>query len=67
MAKINVNNIEYEYDSLSDNAKGQVVNLQFVEAELQRFTALTAVYKTARDAYVQALQAELPTTNSKSN
>ena len=36
MAKISINNKEYDFEQLSKEAQAQVANLQFVEAELQR-------------------------------
>ena len=59
MATITIDGIEYDTESFSDQAKAQVVNLQFVQAELQRLGAQIAVYKTAEAGYAQALQAEL--------
>ncbi len=60
MAKINIDNVEYDFDTLPEAAKGQLVSLQFVEAELHRLDAQIAVYKTARVAYIAALKDALP-------
>lgn len=60
MANITIDNIEYDLDSLSDEAKAQLTSLQFVDAEIQRLTAQSAVLQTARMAYSKALQAALP-------
>jgi hypothetical protein len=48
-------------DSLSDETKAQLQSLQFVDTELQRLQAQSAVLQTARSAYAKALQASLPT------
>ncbi len=60
MPIIKIDNIDYELDTLSDEAKAQLTSLQFVDAELQRLSAQTAVLQTARMAYSKALQAALP-------
>ena len=60
MPKITVDNRDYDFDSLPDEAKGQITSLQFVDAELARLAAQTAVLQTARMAYSKALQAALP-------
>ena len=59
MAKITINNKEYEFEQLSKEAQAQVTSLQFVEAELQRLQAQEAVLRTARNAYSRSLQDEL--------
>ena len=61
MPKITVDNKEYDLDILSSEAKAQVASMQFVDAELARLNAQTAVLQTARIAYGNALQAALPT------
>lgn len=59
MATINIDNKEYNYDKLSNEAKAQLVSLQFCDQELQRLQAQAAAYQTARQAYAKALQAAL--------
>jgi hypothetical protein len=61
MTTINIDNIEYDTDKLSDEAKAQLVSLQFCDQELARLQAQSAAYQTARIAYAKALQAALPT------
>jgi hypothetical protein len=60
MGTITIDNQTYDTDSLSDEAKNQLVSLQFVDAELQRLQAQAAVLQTARTAYANALKAALP-------
>jgi len=36
---ITIDNKEYDLDKLSDEAKAQIVSIQFVDAELQRVNA----------------------------
>lgn len=60
MPIIRIDDKDYELDTLPDTAKAQLQSLQFVDAELQRLQAQTAVLQTARVAYFKALQAALP-------
>lgn len=59
MATITINGVEYDTDNLSEEAKAQVISLQFVQAELQRLEAQIAVFKTAEAGYAKALQEQL--------
>jgi hypothetical protein len=61
MPTIKIDNVDYDTDKLSDEAKAQLVSLQFCDQELARLQAQTAAYQTARMAYAKALQAALPT------
>ena len=60
MPTITIDNHSYDLDTLSDEARAQLTSLQFVDAELARLQAQTAVLQTARRAYAKALQAALP-------
>ncbi len=48
---IKIDDKDYDLDTLSDEARAQLTSLQFVDAELARLTARTAVLQTARMAY----------------
>ncbi len=65
MAKITINNVDYDTDKLSDNAKAQLVNIQYVDQELARLQAQTAALQTARMAYANALIEALPANKKK--
>ncbi len=54
------NAIDYNLDTLSDEAKAQLGSMQFVDAEIQRLNNLIATLQTARIAYSKALNAALP-------
>ena len=56
MATITIDNKDYELDNLSDEAKQQVVSLQFVQSEIKKLEAQLAVYQTASIAYSSALK-----------
>ena len=58
--KVNVNGTEYNIADLSDEAKVQVQNLRAADAEIRRLNMQLALAQTARNAYIQALQAALP-------
>lgn len=57
-----VDGVEYKLDELSDNAKMQLTNIQFVDAQIQQFNNEWAVADTARIGYTNALKAELTKT-----
>ena len=59
MTKININEKEYDTENMDENAKANVVSLQFVQAELRRLEAQIAVYKTAEKAYAITLKEAL--------
>ncbi|MBV1928563.1 MAG: hypothetical protein KUG81_03520 [Gammaproteobacteria bacterium] len=58
--KITIDNVDYTLGDLSDNAKGQLRGLQIAENEMKRLNTQLALAQTARNAYMQALQADLP-------
>ena len=60
MPSIKIDNVEYDTEKFSDEAKAQLVSLQFCDQELQRLQALAAAIQTARMAYAKALQSALP-------
>lgn len=57
--KINIDGKEYSLSELSDNARAQVANLQFVDAQIQQLNNEWAVSDTARIGYTNALKSEL--------
>ncbi len=57
--KITIDNVEYKLDDLSDEARAQLANIQFVEARLQQLNNEWAVSDTARIGYTNALKADL--------
>lgn len=59
MSEITIDGKKFNVDSLSNNAKAQLGNLQFVDQEIARAQAHLAVLQTARNAYAQALKQEL--------
>lgn len=59
MAAITIDNIEYDTDTFSPEAKEQLQSIRFVDSELARLNAQAAVLQTARMAYVNALKQAL--------
>lgn len=57
--KIKIDGVEYKLDKLSENAKAQLGNINFVDAQLQQLNNELAVSDTARIGYTNALKAEL--------
>lgn len=65
MSTIKIDDIEYDLDSLSAQAKEQLQNLQFVDQELARLQAKAAVLQTARSTYANMLKDALPKSAGK--
>ena len=57
--KITIDEVEYKLSDLSDTAKAQLANIQFVDAQIQQLNNEWAVADTARMGYTNALKAEL--------
>ena len=57
--KVKIDDVEYNVEDLSDNAKAQIENIQFVDEQLQQLNNEWAVSDTARIGYTHALKADL--------
>lgn len=57
---IKIDDKEYSLNKLSDHAKAQIANIQFIDMRLQQLNNEVAVADTARMAYSKALKNELP-------
>ena len=55
MAKVTIDDKEYETEDMTKDARAQLVSLQFVNGEVQRLQALTAAMQTAANGYSVAL------------
>ena len=64
MVKITIDDVEYDTENMSDNAKAQVASLQFNEAHMNRLRNELAIADTAKIAYVNALKVELEKNNT---
>ena len=56
MAKIFIDNVEYDTDSLSKDALAQLQSIQFVDSQLATLQGQIAAMNTARIGYSNALQ-----------
>jgi hypothetical protein len=57
--KVTIDGKEYNASDLSEGVKGQLMSMRAAEQELARLKSLAAITQTARNAYAQAIQAEL--------
>ena len=57
--KITIDGVEYDFDKLSDKAKMQIANIQFVDERIQQLNNEWAVSDTARIGYMRALKSEI--------
>ena len=60
MTNVKIDGKDYDLNDLSNTAKDQLSNLQFVQGELKRLEAKVAVFKTSEAAYGRALNNFLP-------
>ncbi len=64
MPNIKIDDKDYDFDSLSNEAKSQLQMINICDQELSRLNAQLAITQTARLAYSKALLAELPVIGS---
>ena len=57
--KIIIDDVEYNLDSLSEEAKAQIASIEFVDAQLQQIQNELAISDTARIGYTNALKREI--------
>jgi hypothetical protein len=57
---IKIENHEYTFDSLSDDAKQQLTNLNIVDQEIARLQRQLVIAQTARNVYATAVKNNLP-------
>jgi len=58
-ATLTVDGKNYDPETISDNAKNLIRNVQFADQELNRLRMQVAAIQTARQAYVTSLKTEL--------
>jgi hypothetical protein len=64
MPTIKIDEVDYDLDLMSDEAKAQLASIQFVDAELARLQSQVAVLQTARMAYANVLKGQLTPQNN---
>lgn len=62
MSTITIDNKPFDLDTLSDDARVQLVSLQTVDRKIADAQQELAILQTARNAYAQALAGQLPKT-----
>jgi hypothetical protein len=67
MAKITIDDKEYDTDTLSDSLKAQITSMRLADAEIQRLNIQLAIAQTARNAYALAVKSELDAMNGGKN
>lgn len=60
MAKITIDNKEYDTEALSEEANTRIQNIQYCEEKMNELRREMAMVQTARNAYAQALKSSLP-------
>ncbi|MCA1795210.1 MAG: DUF6447 family protein [Desulfobacteraceae bacterium] len=55
MPNITIDGKEYDTDQLPDEARNQLISIQFVDRKMQELQLEQAAYQTARNAYAKAL------------
>ena len=65
MTIITIDNKEFEFESLSEDAKAQLISMQFVDQEIAQLQARLAAMQTARIGYANALNEALPKKEEK--
>ena len=61
MANITIDDKEYDTETLSEEARAQLVSLQYVDRQLLELQMRSAAYQTARNGYANALKELLET------
>ena len=63
MPKIKIDDKDYNTDEFTEEAKAQLMSMQFCDQELLNLQMEAASIQTARIAYANALKAQLPNSN----
>ena len=58
--EVTVDGVTFKLSELGEEAREQVANLQFVDAQMADLNAKLAVFQTARNAYQSVLQQLVP-------
>jgi hypothetical protein len=66
MARITIDEIEYDTDEMSDDAKAQLQNVLFCDRKIADLKNEMAVLQTARSAYARNLSQQLQNGNGDS-
>ena len=59
MASVKIDGKDYDVDELSEEAKANLISLQFTQSEITKLESQLSVYKTAAAAYSSTLKREI--------
>lgn len=65
MAKIKIDDVEYDTDDLSKETQALLMSLQYVDNEMNNCRNQMAVLQTARTSYANSLKEALPKSGKK--
>jgi hypothetical protein len=65
--KIKIDDLEFNSEDLSENGKGLLVSLQFVELHLKKLNDELAVLKTSKNVYDNMVRQKLEAEEGKSD
>ena len=57
--KIRIDEIDYDLDSLSEDAKASLLSLEFITKRVQELTNMRALLQRARNSYLESLKKEV--------
>lgn len=60
MAKVTIDGKEYDSEKLSEDARNNILNVQFCEKRMKELQREIAMAQTARNTYAAALKGALP-------
>ena len=63
MPSITIDNVDYDIDELSDDAKQQILHIEACKNEINRLATLTAICQTAQTGYKRKLKQLLEAQN----
>ena len=67
MPKIKIDDLEFNSEDLSENGKGLLVSLQFVELHIKKLNDELAVLKTSKNVYENMVRKKLVAAEEESN
>jgi len=67
MTQITIDDKSYDLESLSNDARAQLMSLRFVDSEIAKLQGQLAAMQTARIGYANALEAELAKSDALSS
>tara|TARA_B110000196_G_C20609438_1_gene414508 strand:- start:334 stop:546 length:213 start_codon:yes stop_codon:yes gene_type:complete len=67
MPKIKIDDLEFNSEDLSENGKGLLTSLQFVEVHIKKLNDELAVLKTSKNVYENMVRQKLVAVEENSN